>query len=101
MEIKDFKAYIEKQRKELHKEVLYEICLIINNCANCYNEELRITECNCINCVDIFKVNANSFYIEPYDDMTNGKLIDIGKECGYNVGFVLGGEYDGMIKFYK
>ena len=96
----DFKTYIEKQRKELHKEVLYDICLIINNCANCYNEETRETECNCLACVDVYKVNANSFCMEIYDNKTNRKLIDIGEKHNYNVGFVEDKD-DVWITFYK
>lgn len=35
----DFKIYIEQDRRNAHKG------MNINNCANCYNEETKKTEC--------------------------------------------------------
>lgn len=39
----DFKAYAEQKRKEAHKEIIFDICMVVNNCACCYNDETRIS----------------------------------------------------------
>ena len=43
--VMDFKIYIEQDRRNAHKDILTEICMNINNCADCYNEETKKTEC--------------------------------------------------------
>ena len=59
----DFRAYAEQRRKEAHKEIIFDICMEINNCANCHNDETKKTECCPLNRVELHKVSANSFYI--------------------------------------
>lgn len=98
----DFKAYAKHKRKESHKEIIEAICIEINNCADCYNEECRMAECDPCNSVNLFKVTKNSFYIEPYSDSkTNRKLIDIATKYGYEAGFILEGAEVAWIKFWK
>ena len=31
----DFTEYIEKQKKNSHKDILSDICLLLHNCAEC------------------------------------------------------------------
>ena len=85
----DFKAYIEQKRKEAHKEILTDICMSINNCADCHNDETRETDCNPLACLEVFKVTENSFYMNTYDTKTNRKLFEIASQYGYKVGFVM------------
>lgn len=91
----DFKDYIEKQRKDSHRGILSDICLLLHNCGDC-------KECNLWNSlhIDIQKVSQSCFYLEPYDSKTNIKLLDIAKKHNYHAGFV--NWKDGMmIKFWK
>lgn len=97
----DFKEYAKRKRLEAHKEIITDICMTINNCANCLNDETRRTDCFPLNCVDLHKVTANSFYMESYDNSkTNRELLDIASQHGYETGFVIetGGT---LIKFWK
>ena len=97
----DFKAYAEQKRKEAHKEIITEICLLINNCANCHNDETGETDCFPLHCVDLHNITANSFYMEAFDNSpTNRKLLDIAEQCGYKAGFVKDGK-DMLIKFWR
>ena len=74
--VMDFRAYAEQRRKEAHKEIIFDICMEINNCANCHNDETRQIECCPLNCVELHKVSANSFYMIPYENSeTNRNLI--------------------------
>ena len=85
----DFKAYAEQKRKEAHKEIITEICLLINNCANCHNDETGKIDCFPLQCVDLHKVTADSFYMEALDDSRiNRKLLDIASQYGYQAGFL-------------
>lgn len=97
----DFRAYAEQKRKEAHKEIIFDIYMIVNNCAECHNDETRRTECYPLNCVELHKVTVNSFYMVPYEDSgTNRKLIEIAEDHGYKAGFVIeDGEM--IMKFWK
>lgn len=97
----DFKAYAEHKRKEEHKKIIFDICMMVNDCAECHNDETRRTECCPLNHVELHKVTANSFYIMPYDNSkTNRELIEIAERHGYQVGLTM--EDKGMImKFWK
>lgn len=96
----DFRAYAEQKRKEAHKEIIKDICIEINNCANCINDEARKIECYPLHCVKLHKVTANSFYMEPYSSKTNRELIDIALQHGYKAGFIMNGN-EIWIKFWK
>ena len=96
----DFKAYAEHKRKEAHKEIITDICMTINNCANCFNDETRKTDCFPLHCVKLHKVTANSFYMETYSSKTNRELLDIASQHGYEAGFIMEGE-EAWIKFWK
>lgn len=100
MKTMDFKLYIEQKRKEAHKDIIKDICIVINNCADCYNEECKKVKCNPYNCIELYKVSGKSFYIEPYGSKTNRELIDIATKHGYKTEFVIDGE-EIYIKFYK
>ena len=91
----DIKEYIEKQKKNLHKDILSDICLLLHNCAEC-------RECNPSEILyrEVQKATQSCFYIEPYDSKTNIKLLDIAKKHNYHAGFV--NWKDGMmIKFWR
>lgn len=96
----DFKAYVKQKREEVHKEIIFDICMIVNNCAECHNNETKQTECCSLNCVELHKVSANSFYMVPYDNRTNRRLIEIAEQHGYKAGFIIdAGET--VMKFWK
>ena len=98
----DFKAYAEQKRREAHKEIVTEICLLINNCANCHSDETGKTDCFPLHCVDLYKVTADSFYMEPYTDSNiNRKLLDIASQYGYEAGFIMEEKAVSAIKFWK
>jgi len=91
----DFRVYAEQKRKEAHKEILTDICMVVNNCANCFN-------CFPLHCVKLHKVTADSFYMEPYySSKTNRELIDIASQNGYKAGFIMEGKEIAWIKFWK
>lgn len=97
----DFKTYAKQKRLEEHREIITNICMTVNNCANCHNDETRRTDCFPLNCVDLHKVTANSFYMESFDNsQTNRELLDIASQNGYEAGFI---KEDNaiMIKFWK
>lgn len=97
----DFRAYAEQKRKEAHKEIIFDICMTINNCACCYNDETRRTDCYPLNCVELHKVTANSFCMVPRDNSkTNRELIEIAEDHGYKVGFVMD-DGEMVMKFWK
>ncbi|RKJ68835.1 hypothetical protein [Roseburia sp. 1XD42-69] len=97
----DFKAYAEQKRKKAHKDIIFDICMVINNCACCYNDETRQTECYPLNCVELHKVTANSFYMIPYENSkTNRELIEIADRHGYKCGLVLE-DNETIMKFWK
>lgn len=97
----DFKAYAKQKRLKAHREIITDICMTINNCANCHNDETRQTDCFPLNCVELYKVTANSFYMETFDNSkTNRELLDIAERHGYKAGLVKEGK-DILIKFWK
>lgn len=58
--------------------------MVVNNCACCYNDETRQTECYPLDCVNLLHVTENSFYMELYDNSKiNRELIEIAKDHGY------------------
>ena len=82
-----------QKRKEAHKEIIIDFCMLINNCANCHNDETEIIDCFQLHCVDLYKVTANSFYMEPYiDSNTNRKLLDIAEQNGYRADLIKEGK---------
>lgn len=91
----DFTEYIEKQKKNSHKDILSDICLLLHNCGEC-------KKCNPLDILyrDVQKATQSCFYLEPYDSKTNIKLLDIAKRHNYHAGFVnwKGGM---MIKFWR
>jgi hypothetical protein len=97
----DFKQYAEYKRKEAHKEIIKEICMIVNNCADCHDEKTRQTECVPDQRVDLYKVTETSFYIDAYDSKTNRKLLDMGNEYEYKTGIVIEDDDTSYIKFWK
>ncbi len=97
----DFKAYAKQKRLEAHRKIITDICMTVNNCANCINDETRQTDCYPLHCVPLHKVTADSFYMESYDNSkTNRELLDIAAQHGYKAGFIM---EDGitLIKFWK
>lgn len=75
--------------KEAHKKIIFDICIIINNCANCYNEGIRQTECNPFCCVETYELSEKSFCIDSYNEKTNRLLTDTAKQHGYKVNFIM------------
>lgn len=97
----DFRTYVEQKRKEVHKDIITDICMNINNCADCHNEETRKTDCDPLRSVELHKVSANSFYMEPYGSKTNRLLLDIAERYGYKTGFIMKNGEIAWIKFWK
>lgn len=96
----NFKAYAEQKRKEAHKKIIFDICMTINNCAECHNNETRRTECCPLSRVELHKLSANSFYMIPYDSKTNRELIEIAEQHGYKAGFIIE-DGETVMKFWK
>lgn len=97
----DFRAYAEQKRKEEHKDIITDICMNINNCADCHNDETHQTDCNLLRSVELHKVSANSFYMEPYGSKTNRLLLAIAERNGYRAGFIMENGEIAWIKFEK
>lgn len=96
-----FKAYAEQKQKEAHKEIIVDICHVINNCANCYDDGAMKINCNPLQCVHLYDVSADSFYMDPYEDKTNKELIGIAEQHGYNADIVIEDGKTTGIKFQK
>lgn len=96
----DFKKYIQQKKRDVHKDILLDICMNVKNCADCYNEQTHQCECDCFNRIKIFKSTEKQFYIEPYSSKTNLLLRDIAENHGYNSGIIEdSGEM--WLKFWK
>lgn len=54
---------LEQKLKEMHKDIIFDICMNINNCANCYNEETRQTDCYSLQCVETYDLSENFFVL--------------------------------------
>lgn len=91
----------QKKLKELHKDIIFDICMNINNCANCYNEETRQTDCYPLQCVETYDLSENSFCIEPYGEKTNKLLYNIADQYGYKFEFIMDGKEIALIKFWR
>lgn len=67
------------------KELLEDICILLNNCANCKScaptDELKYYS-------GLIITTPNTFYIEPYGEKTNAKLIKIAEQHGYEAGII-------------
>ena len=99
----NFREYADKQRKNLHKDILQALCMEIKNCADCHNDDTGKTDCNpeCRLYQELHKVTANGFYIEPINPKINRKMFEIASQFGYKCGFVMEGNQVSYIKFYK
>lgn len=96
----NFKQYIQQKKRDIHKDILLDICMNINNCADCWNEETHQCDCDCFSRVKIFKSTEKQFYMEPYSSKTNILLREIAENHGYDFGIVE--DSDGMwLKFWK
>ena len=92
----------EQEWKEVHKEIIADICLLINNCADCHNDETGKTDCFPLRCVELHDETVDSFCIEPYTDKnTNRKLCDIASQHGYEADLITEGNEVSAIKFWK
>lgn len=97
----DFKVYAKQKRLEAHKGIITDICMTVNHCANCHNDETGKTDCLPLYCVDLHKVTADSFYMESFDNSrTNRELLDIASQNGYEAWFIKEDNVI-MIKFWK
>lgn len=90
------KEKIEEIHKEIHKEIIEDICLIINNCAECFNDEIMQVDCCPLQCVELYDITADSFYIDCYFNLLV-ELADIAFEHGYGISVT---KEEG-IKFWK
>lgn len=97
----DFKAYAKQKRLETHRGIILDICIEVNNCANCYNDETHRTECFPLLCVPLHKVTVDSFYMESYDNSKiNRRLLAVASQHGYKAGFIMEGGVN-QIKFWN
>lgn len=92
---------LEQKLKEIHQEIIFDICMNINNCANCHNEETRQIDCYPLQCVKMYEVSEKTFCIEPYDERTNKLLVNIADQYGYKYEFIMKGKEIALIKFWK
>lgn len=72
------------------KELLEDICILLNNCANC-KTCAPTDELKCYSGLII--TTPDTFYIEPYEEKTNAKLIKIAEQHGYKAGIITKGDY--------
>lgn len=92
---------LEQELKELHKDIIFDICMNVNNCANCYNDETRKTDCYPLQCVETYEVSEKSFCIEPYGERINKLLVNIAGQYGYKAEFIMEEKEITLIKFSK
>lgn len=92
---------LEQRLKELHKDIILDICMNVNNCANCHNDETRQIDCYPLQCVEMYEVSEKSFCIEPYCERTNKLLFNIADRYGYKSKFIMEGKEIALIKFWK
>ncbi len=99
----DFKEYAVRQRMGLHKDVLLAICMATKNCADCFSDETRRTDCSptCRLRNTLIRVTENGFYIESYNNSkVNRELLDLANDYGYKAGLVKKEDII-FIKFWK
>lgn len=98
----NFKEYVENKKRELHADIIADICININNCASCYSDIYKRVECNPINCMNVFQITKNSFCIELYEGDVCRRLLDIAENHGYKMGIVCNKDFiEEHIIFYK
>lgn len=100
MNVENFKTAMLKKFAEIHKDIMYDLCTL-NNCADCYNDETRHTECNPVAILNPIKLSNNGFYLEMYDcSKRNRRMIDVANNNGYKCGIIF---EDGisLMKFWK
>lgn len=71
-----------------HGKIMGEICIYINNRADCYSEDMHKTECNPLNCLgnQVHGITENSFCMEVYGEDVNRGPSGIALQYGYSAG---------------
>lgn len=92
---------LEQELKELHKNIIFDICMNVNNCSNCYNDETWKIDCYPLQCVGTYEVSEKSFCIEPYAERTNKLLVNIADQYGYKAEFIMEEKEIKLIKLWK
>lgn len=83
-----------------HNGLLLELCTMLRNCANCKtcngNQVIRELE----SYAGLGITDEAYFYLEPYDEKTNAKIIDAAERFGYDAGVITdrGNEYIEFVK---
>lgn len=83
-----------------HKDILQTVCMIINDCADCFIESTcgTIIKTYCNPHVETFHVSKESFCIKASDSQrVNRELLDVAETYGYKVGLIL----ENGIVFFK
>lgn len=87
-----------KLPKDVHKEILEDICINLLNCTDCgknCNPRWRLS-CN----AGLIVMSETTFQIEPYSDKTNKQLMDIAKNHNYKAEIIHNNE-DIYLEFSK
>ncbi len=92
---------VNQKQKEAHKEIIADICGVINNCANCYDDGAMKINCNPLSCVHLYDVSVDSFSMDPYEDEINKRLIGIAGRHGYSAGIVIEDKEVIGIRFWR
>lgn len=86
--------------RKINVNILQELCICINNCADCYNEETRKVECAPLASLEHhgeLYLSDSSFYLNSYDKQTNEELFEVAAKYGYHVEAMP----DERLRFYK
>lgn len=73
-----------------HGKIIRETCIYLNNCADCYSEDMHRTrtECNPSDRMGdrVHGITENSFRMEVYSEDTARELSAIALQYGYSAG---------------
>ena len=97
METKEHEKILEP-----HKHILTDICIEINNCAECFDEDTKEVDCCPICCLykELHEISENTFYIEYQNKKMYDKFEEIANKHGYKM-IITKVEKREMVKFYK
>lgn len=91
----------EAAHRKYHHLLIEELCMATNNCADCYDEEARQTDCEPESRLQLFHLSENGFSIEPYfDEKCNQKLLRLAEEHGY-IGELIKDGDDHFLHFFR
>lgn len=90
----------EAGKRDCHKEFLNALCVCLHNCADCYDDVTRQSECEPARRMNLYYVSDKGFSIEPCSEKLNQKLLRLAEEHGY-IGELIKDGDDHFLHFFR